>query len=91
MKEYGFINDRCFDALFCGTVVISDFHDELHQIFPDEILYYTNESDLHKRFDEIYLNYLAVKARVDSLRDKIRREFSFEARARTFYRRDKQV
>lgn len=84
MKQYGFINNRIFDALACGLPIISDYHEVLHHIFPDEILYYSNRSEFNTCLNEILLNYPAIKAKVDGLHDRIQREYSFEARAKSF-------
>lgn len=83
MKEYGFVNDRCFDAIACGLPIISDYHDELYRLFPDEILYYRDRPEFEACLREMLLNYPKVKKRVDGLRDRIFREFSFESRALT--------
>ena len=84
MKEFGFVNDRCFDALACGLPLVSDYHEELHQLFPNEVLYYTNRDELRDSFREILLNYPDIKRRVDGLKQSILDEFSFQARAKTF-------
>ena len=83
MKEYGFVNDRCFDAIACGLPIISDYHDELARIFPDEVLYYRDKPEFEACLREMLLNYPAIKQRVDGLKDRILAEFSFEARALT--------
>lgn len=83
MKEYGFVNDRCFDALACGLPIISDYHEELARLFPDEILYYRDRAEFEDCLREMLLNYPEIKRRVDGLRDRVLREFSFKARART--------
>lgn len=83
MKEYGFVNDRCFDALACGLPIISDFHQELVDIFPDEVLYYRDKAEFQSCLREMLLDYPRIKRRVDALHPRIRSEFSFEARAAT--------
>jgi hypothetical protein len=83
MKTYGFINNRIFDALACGLPVISDYHEALHRLFPNEILYYRTREDLHECLRELILNYPCIKARVDRLQPLIAEEFSFAKRAGT--------
>lgn len=83
MKEFGFVNDRCFDALACGLPIISDHHDELVHLFPNEILYYRDRVEFEDCLREMLLNYPSIKRRVDGVKDRILRDFSFKSRAHT--------
>lgn len=83
MKRYGFINNRIFDALACGLPIVSDYHEALHELFPCEILYFSNKEELLECLNELLLNYPAVKARVNTTKELIQREFSFAVRAKT--------
>ena len=83
MKKYGYINNRVFDALACGLPIISDYHEALQELFPNEILYYSNKIELQICIEEMLLNYPTIKQRVDGLKCRIRSEFSFDARAKT--------
>ncbi|WP_160500244.1 glycosyltransferase family protein [Paenibacillus dendrobii] len=38
MKEYGFVNNRLFDALACRAIVINDNNPEILKIFPNAII-----------------------------------------------------
>jgi spore maturation protein CgeB len=83
MLKYGFINNRVFDALACGLPIISDYSKELYSLFPNEVLYYRNKKEFINRIDEINSNYQKVKERVNKAIPRIRKEFSYESRAKT--------
>lgn len=46
MREYGFLSNRLFDALACGSVVLSDEIDGLAEVFGSHVFTYTNASQL---------------------------------------------
>ena len=82
MLDYQFVNNRIFDALACGLPVISDCCDELREIFPDAVLYYSNQEEFQKCVAQLENDYNAIKARVDAQWPMIKEKYSFEARAR---------
>ena len=82
MLDYQFVNNRIFDALACGLPVISDCCDELREIFPDAVLYYSNQEEFKKCVAQLENDYNAIKARVDAQWPMIKEKYSFEARAR---------
>ena len=82
MLDYQFVNNRIFDALACGLPVISDCCDELREIFPDAVLYYSNQEEFKKCVAQLENDYDAIKARVDAQWPMIKEKYSFEARAR---------
>lgn len=82
MLQNQFVNNRIFDALACGLPVISDACEELREIFPDAVLYYTDKEDFKKCVEELENNYGKVRKRVLEQWELIRREYSFEARAK---------
>lgn len=81
MLQYGFVNNRVFDALACGLPVISDYSNELFDLFPREILYYQNKKEFKKCIDEINSNYPSVKERANKATNRIINEFTYEKRA----------
>jgi glycosyltransferase involved in cell wall biosynthesis len=81
MKEYGFVNNRIFDAIACGLPVISDWHSELHTMFPRGILLYRNKGEFVACIEELLLDYPSVFEQVRQLGVRVRDEFSFERRA----------
>ena len=82
MLDFQFVNNRIFDALACGLPVISDYCDELKEIFPDAVLYYSNKEEFDQCVKEIENNYEEVRARVDAQWPMIKEKYSFEARAK---------
>lgn len=82
MLEKQFMNNRIFDALACGTPVISDTFEELAELFPDAVLHYSSR----KEFDDCIRR---MENEYDSIRESVRKQwpviqekYSFEARAR---------
>ena len=86
MREKQFVNNRIFDALACGLPVISDTCDELREIFPKAVLHYSTREEYEACVRRIRDDYPAVKAEVLAQWPLIRKEYSFEARARELMR-----
>ncbi|RAP48601.1 MAG: hypothetical protein BZ136_04710 [Methanosphaera sp. rholeuAM74] len=74
MREKGFISNRIFDAVACGTVVVTDHVRGIEDVFGDAVVYYDEPSQLDEKIAEA-LN----KSSVDP---SLVREHTFEARAR---------
>lgn len=81
MIKYGFVNNRVFDALACGLPIISDYSEELFNLFPNEILYYRNKNEFKKCIDHLNSNYTEVKEKVNNVIPRIISDFSYEKRA----------
>jgi rubrerythrin len=86
MKQHGYINNRIFDALACGLPVVSDRHAALEELFPDEILYYSDRQELVECLERCLLAYPAVERAARRATGLVRRDFSFEERARRLLR-----
>ena len=56
MRDAGFINNRVMDALACGLPVISDRHPALEDLFPEEVLFYSNRKELVAHLNECLLS-----------------------------------
>lgn len=82
MLDYQFVNNRIFDALACGLPVISDYCQELKDIFPEAVLYYDNKEDFDNCIQELEDHYDQIKAKVAEQWPLIQESYSFEARAR---------
>lgn len=82
MLDSQFVNNRIFDALACGLPVVSDYCGELKDIFPDAVLYYDTKEDFDACIKTLETDYPAVKAKVAAQWDMIKKEYSFEARAK---------
>ena len=62
--------------------MISDYCDELKEIFPDAVLYYETKEDFDQCIQTLENNYSEVKAKVAAQWPLIQEQFSFEARAK---------
>lgn len=82
MLKYGFINNRIFDAIACGLPIISDYSEELYNLFPKEILYYRNKKEFKKCIDIINSNFASVKEKVNKAKSIVLNEFTYEKRAK---------
>lgn len=82
MLDHQFVNNRIFDALACGLPVISDYCEELKDIFPDAVLYYSNKEEFDQCVKELDNNYGEIKAKVAAQWPLIKEKYSFEVRAR---------
>lgn len=81
MREHGFVNNRVFDALACGLPILSDRHPALVELFPDEVLYYSNREEMLDGLEQSLLSYPRVADAARSAASRVAREFSFERRA----------
>ncbi len=81
MLDYQFVNNRIFDALACGLPVISDGCEELKEIFPEAVLYYSSREEFEACLQRIEKDYDAVKACVKKQWKMIDEKYSFRARA----------
>jgi len=52
MREKGFVSNRIFDAIACGTCIISDDIDGLEELFNDRVITYHNKNELKGLVDE---------------------------------------
>ena len=80
MLEHQIVNNRIFDALACGLPVISDGCEEMKEIFPDAVLYYSNKEEFDACVQKMESNYDAIKAKALEQYDMIKKEYSFERR-----------
>ena len=53
MREKGFISNRIFDAVACGSRIISDDVSGLKEIFPNRIFCYETSDELNKIIDKV--------------------------------------
>lgn len=83
MAEQGFIQNRIFDAVACGTPVISDRVEGLHEVFGSMVQTYDSLDELRwlcsPEGDEAFGS---AESRLEQARNVIN-EHSFDARART--------
>ena len=62
--------------------MISDGSEELKEIFPDAVLHYSNREEFDACVQQIENDYDKVKQKVLEQWELIRKEYSFEVRAR---------
>ena len=56
MREHGFLSNRLYDALACGSLVVSDHVDGIEDEFDGAIVTYTGPDDLRAKIDH-YLSH----------------------------------
>lgn len=83
MKREGFINLRTIEALFCGCAILSDYHQELENLFGDTIVYYRDEEEFLEKLAWLEEHYEEQRQKVLATWPKIREEFSLENRVKT--------
>jgi hypothetical protein len=82
MAEWGFVNNRVFDAVASGARVLSDHVDGLEPIFHGAARTYRSADDLVRILGDIEAAFpSAAERRV--IADRLGREHSFDARAAT--------
>lgn len=81
MREFGFINNRIFDALACGLPVVSDWHEELAALDLPGVLLYQDRDGFQECMEELLLDAPRLIAAAASTIAIVHDEFSFEARA----------
>lgn len=82
MAQYGFINNRIFDALACGLPIISDYLPELDLMFGSALLYYRQGESLSPTFKRFRKKYSKLFDRVQRLAESVVRDHSFESRTK---------
>lgn len=83
MRESGFVSNRIFDVLACGTPVVSDSVVGLEEIFGDIVPTYSNPAELREIVDQILADPQAARARAERGRRLVFDHHSFDARAAT--------
>jgi len=81
MRKHGYINNRVFEALACGLPVISDYLPAL-DLFGEAVLRYSTKEQFNACIEQLLLEYPDVRDRVKTEIKKVRKQHSFEVRAR---------
>lgn len=82
MKREGFINLRTIEALLCGSAVLSDYHQELEELFGDMIIYYHDEEEFFEKLEWLETHYEEQEQKVLAKWPEIRDKFSLESRVK---------
>jgi len=83
MRSWGFVSNRIFDALACGTPVISDHLPELAGLVGDAVVTYADRDELRTRVDEILADPAAARRRAAIGRQRVLDAHTFDHRAAT--------
>jgi hypothetical protein len=81
MRASGFVSNRLFDALACGTPVISDALPEIETLFGDAVPTYDEPSTLRSRVDAALADPIGARARAWRGRRAVLDRHTFEHRA----------
>jgi hypothetical protein len=81
MRDWGFVSNRLFDALACGTPVISDDLVELDELFAGAVLEYRDAGELRDLVATALANPGAARDRAARGRELVREHHTFDHRA----------
>jgi hypothetical protein len=81
MRAWGFVSNRLFDALACGTPVVSDRVPEIDALFGDAVLQYDDPTDLRALVEAVLADPDAARARAEVGRERVLAAHTFDHRA----------
>lgn len=81
MKAWGFVSNRLFDALACGTPVVSDDLPEVPALFDESVATYRTPADLAARVADALGDPVAARRRAEEGRQRVLAEHTFDVRA----------
>ncbi|MFN7966150.1 MAG: glycosyltransferase [Acidobacteriota bacterium] len=84
MRDYGFVNNRTFDAAACGSIVVSDDVAGLDATLP--VHRYRTPGELRVLVESLLNNRVRETERAGALRDRVLTDFTFDARVRELVR-----
>ena len=79
MREHGFVNNRTFDAVACGAVLISDTVRGMDDVLP--VLRYARRKELRRLVDDVLDGKGGKRPDPGTLRRKVLDSFTFDRRA----------
>jgi Glycosyl transferases group 1 len=82
MKAWGFVSNRLFDVLACGTPVISDAVDGVADLFDGAVLEYHTPDELRSLVDEVLADPAAARERAERGRELVLASHTMDHRAR---------
>lgn len=87
MAEQGFLSNRLFDAVACGTRVVSDQATGLKEVFGTSVVVFESDEQLQQIVQQDPdLIFPSAQERLD-IADRIARDHSFDARAEVLIKR----
>lgn len=81
MRRWGFVSNRLFDALACGTTVVSDHLPEIASLFGDAVPTFETAADLRARVEEAFADPETTSRRVTAGRSAVLEHHTFDHRA----------
>ncbi len=84
MRESGFVSNRLFDALACGTPVISDDLAEIEPLFGGAVLTYRSVDELRELVNAALTDPAGARARAERGRELVAARHTFDHRAQEF-------
>jgi Glycosyl transferases group 1 len=82
MRAWGFVTNRLFDVLACGTPVISDPVDGMAELFDGAVLEYRTPAELRALVDEVLADPARARQRAARGRSVVLAHHTFDHRAR---------
>ncbi len=84
MRTHGFVANRIFDALACGSLVVSDHLPEIPELFGDAVATYESPDELATILERYLEHPDERRERSANAADLVRRHHSFDVRAARF-------
>jgi hypothetical protein len=81
MRSWGFVSNRLFDALACGTPIISDDLPEIHDLFGDAVATYHGPDDLRALVETTLGDLATARERASKGREAVLEAHTFDHRA----------
>jgi hypothetical protein len=81
MRSWGFVSNRLFDALACGTPIVSDHLPELSELFGDAVASYADADGLHDAVHAALDDPVAARHRAAAGRERVLDAHTFDHRA----------
>lgn len=85
MRADGFVSNRVYDVLACGTPLLTERMSGLPEGFAEMLLLYGDEDEFLARMDELQAAAAPMTRRLRAFADHVRAEHSFDARAREIF------
>jgi spore maturation protein CgeB len=82
MRTWGFVSNRLFDVLACGTPVISDPVAGIDELFDGAVLQYRSTDELRALVDDVLADPERARKRAERGRDAVLARHTFDHRAR---------
>jgi len=80
MREHGYISNRVYDALACGTLVLSDEVPGLAERFGDAVVCFSSPEQLHEQIDRLLADPQECRRRGELGRELVLERHTFAHR-----------